>query len=197
MKTFLSVIAILFCSSLFANAQDTTLNPIRVPAIIIDGDTVPYVALPNVTITGAMGPEAIKRMQEYYRLRFNVFKMYPYAKLAAIKLKQINDQLAALDSKHDKKKYLKDADAQLKKDFEATVKNFSEKQGDILIKLINRETGNTSYDLVKELKGSFNAFVWQTAARLFGHNLKDVYDPQGEDKNIEAIVKQIEAGQTN
>ena len=95
--------------------------------------------------------------------------MYPYAKLAAIKLKEINDQLATLDSKHDKKKFLKDADERLKKDFGETVKNFSEKQGDILIKLIDRETGNTSYQLVKELKGSFNAFVWQTAAKLFGH----------------------------
>ncbi len=194
MKTILSVIAYLFCSSLLANAQDTTLNPIKVPAIIVDGDTVPYVALSNVTITGVLDAEAIKKLQEYYRLRFNVFKMYPYAKLAAIKLKEINNQLAALDSKRDKKKFLKEADEQLKKDFEETVKNFSEKQGDILIKLIDRETGNTSYQLVKELKGSFNAFVWQTAARLFGHNLKDVYDPQGEDKNIEAIVLQIEAG---
>lgn len=196
-RTSIAVIAIILCSSLLASAQDTTVNPIKVPAVIIDGDTVPYVALPNVTVTGEIDPEAIKRLQEYYRLRFNVIKMYPYAKLAAVKLKEINDNLAALDSKHDKKKYLKDADAQLKKDFEETVKNFSEKQGDILIKLINRETGNTSYALVKELKGSFNAFIWQTAARLFGHNLKDVYDPQGEDKNIEAIVKQIESGQIN
>ena len=195
MKTFLSVITILFCNLLLASAQDTTLNPVKVPAIIIDGDTVPYVALPNVVVTGAMDPEAIKKLQEYYRLRFNVFKMYPYAKLVAIKLKEINDQLATLDSKRDKKKYLKEADAQMKKDFEETVKNFSEKQGDILIKLIYRETGNTSYALLKELRGSFNAFIWQTAARLFGHNLKDAYDPQGEDKNIEAIVVQIEAGQ--
>ena len=184
-------------SSIIASAQDSTLNPVKVPAIIIDGDTVPYVALPNVTVTGEIDPQAIKRMQEYYRFRFNVIKMYPYAKLAAAKLKEINDNMAVLNSKHDRKKYLKEADAQLKKDFEETVKNFSEKQGDILIKLIDRETGNTSYQLVKELKGSFNAFVWQTAAKLFGHNLKDVYDPQGEDKNIEAIVKQIEAGQIN
>src|SRR5580693_5630035 len=99
MKTFLSVIAFLFCSSLLASAQDTTLNPIKVPAIIIDGDTVPYVALPNVVITGALDPEAIKKLQEYYRLRFNVFKMYPYARLAAVKLKEINDGMAALDNK--------------------------------------------------------------------------------------------------
>jgi hypothetical protein len=198
MKTFLSVITLLLAFSYSTHAQqDTTSNPMKVTAIIIDGDTLPYVALPDVYITGTMDAEAMKRLQEYYRLRFNVIKMYPYAKLAAVKIKEINNQLATLDKKKDKKKFIKEQDEQLKKDFEGTVKNFSQRQGDVLIKLINRETGNTSYELVKELKGSFNAFIWQTAARLFGHNLKDTYDPQGEDKNIEAIVQQIEAGQVN
>jgi len=193
----LAFIAILLSCSFAANAQDSTLNHIKVPAIIIDGDTVPYIALPNVYVTGTMDAEAMKRMQEYYRLRFNVIKMYPYARLAAIKVKEINDHLATLESKSEKKQYLKEVNEQLKKDFEETVKNFSERQGDILIKLIYRETGNTSYELFKELRGSFNAFVWQKAARLFGHNLKDVYDPQGADQNIEAIVQQIETGQVN
>ena len=163
MKTFLFLTVIFFSCSLLSYAQDSTLNPVKVPAIIIDGDTVPYVALPNVIITGAMDAEMMKKLQEYYRLRFNVFKMYPYAKLAAIKLKEINEHMATLGSKREKKKYLKEADDQMKKDFEETVKNFSQRQGDILIKLINRETGNTSYELLKELRGTFNAFLWQTA----------------------------------
>jgi hypothetical protein len=67
-------------------------------------------------------------------------------------------------------------------------------QGRILIKLIDRETGNTSYDLVKQLRGSFSAFMWQSLARLFGSNLKSEYDPTGEDRLIEVAIKQIEAG---
>ena len=67
-------------------------------------------------------------------------------------------------------------------------------QGKILIKLIYRETGNSSYDIVKELRGSFSAFIWQTVARIFGYNLKTTYDPAGEDQAIERIVLMIEAG---
>jgi hypothetical protein len=197
MKFFLTLIFLVVGLSPSSKAQDTVSNPIRVTAIIVDGDTLPFVALPNVTILGAMDAEAMKKLQEYYRLRFNVIKMYPYAKLVAIKLKEINDGMAALDSKSDKKKYLKSAEKQLKDDFEETVKNFSQKQGDVLIKLIYRETGRTSYDIVKDMRGSFNVFLWQTAARLFGHNLKDTYDPQGEDATIEMIVQQIEAGKAN
>jgi hypothetical protein len=199
MKVLLPLTLLLTSLSFSLKAQDTIANPIKVTAIIVDGDTVPFVALPMVTITGVMDPESLKRLQEYYRLRFNVIKMYPYAKLVAIKLKEINDGMAALDSKRDKKKYLKAAEKQLKDDFEETVKNFSQKQGDVLIKLIYRETRRTTYDIVKDMRGSFNVFLWQTAARLFGHNLKDAYDPLSDpqDATIEMIVRQIEAGQVN
>src|SRR5947209_3971998 len=131
MKNLLSVIVLLlsFCS--FATAQDSLRNHTRVTAIVVDGDTVPYILLPQAVITGAMDPEAMKRLQEYYRLRFNVIKMYPYAKLASVKIKEINSQLALLDKRRDKKKYIKQADEQLKKDFEETVKNFSQRQGDV------------------------------------------------------------------
>ncbi|MBK6837807.1 MAG: DUF4294 domain-containing protein [Bacteroidetes bacterium] len=84
---------------------------------------------------------------------------------------------------------------QVRKDFEEQIKKLSINQGNVLIKLIDRETGKTSYELIKKLKGSLNAFFAQGLAKLFGHDLKDEFDPEGEDKTIEMIVKQIENGQ--
>jgi len=83
----------------------------------------------------------------------------------------------------------------LKRQFESDLKNLSISQGRILIKLIDRETGNTSYELVKDLRGGFQAFMWQSLARLFGSNLKDQYDAQNEDQLIESIILQIERGE--
>ena len=82
----------------------------------------------------------------------------------------------------------------LQSEFEGELKKLTIKQGIILVKLIDRETGNTSYELVKQLRGSFSAFLWQSLARLFGSNLKLEYDPYGEDKLIEEIVVMIEQG---
>ena len=84
---------------------------------------------------------------------------------------------------------------ELKSDFERDLKQLTITQGRILIKLIDRETGNTSYALVKELRGSLQAFFWQGLARLFGTNLKTEFDAAGEDAAIESIVQQIERGQ--
>jgi len=82
----------------------------------------------------------------------------------------------------------------LKKEFEGQLKQLTVKQGRILIKLIDRETGKTSYDLVKQLRGSFSAWMWQGLAKLFGSDLKSEYDAKGEDRMIEVAIAQIENG---
>jgi hypothetical protein len=169
-------------------------NGYRVPYIIEKDDTIPVVNLPEVRID-EIGPAYIKNLQEYYRLRFNVIKVYPYARLAAVKLNEMNARMATMSSDREKRKYRKAVEEQVRADFEETIKKLSINQGNVLIKLIDRETGHTSYELIKQLKGSFNAFFAQGLARLFGHDLKDEYDPQGEDKAIENIVYQIETGQ--
>lgn len=166
----------------------------KVPYIIEKDDTIPIVNLPEVQISEA-GPDYLKNLQEYYRLRFNVIKVYPYARLAAVKLNEMNAKMATMTNNREKRRYRKDVEEQVRKDFEETIKKLSINQGNVLIKLIDRETGHTSYELIKDLKGSFNAFFAQGLAKLFGHNLKDQYDPEGEDKVIESIVKQIESGQ--
>lgn len=167
----------------------------RLPAIIIGEDTFPVINLPMVTIVDFSDPQMLKNLQAYYRLRFNVIKVYPYAKLAAVKLNEMNEHAAMLSKEKEKKKYIKATEKQMKEDFEEQIKNLSISQGDVLIKLINRETGTTSYELLKELRGSLNAFFSQGLAKMFGHDLKDTYEPEGKDKTIENIVKQIESGQ--
>jgi hypothetical protein len=164
---------------------------------IIEGvDTIPVVNLPTVNIT-EKAPQYMQSMQEYYRMRFNVIKVYPYARIAAIKIEELNETLKTLPTDRARRKHTKEFEKQLRKDFEQAVENLSVNQGKIFIKLIDRETGNSSYDLIKDVKGSFNAFVFQSAARLFGHNLKDKYDPDGNDKVIESIVREIENGEIN
>jgi len=186
------------CCFIFSNAhgQDSMkVGRYRLPAIIIGEDTFPVINLPVVTVMDFADPEMLKNIQAYYRLRFNVIKVYPYAKLAAVKLNEMNEHALTLTSNKERRKYIKDTEYQMKRDFEEQIKNLSISQGDVLIKLINRETGNTSYELIKELRGSFSAFFDQGVAKLFGHDLKDTYEPEGKDKTIENIVRQIESGQ--
>jgi hypothetical protein len=181
----------LFAGKSFAQSRDSTL---RLPYIIVDGDTVPIFTLQAVTIIDSLDPEYYKKLQEYYRLRYNVMKVYPYARLLAVKLDEINKHLSTLQTRKERKQYLRDAEDQLKKDFEKDLKNFSESQGRVFTKLIDRETGHSSYELIKDLRGSIRAFFWQNFALIFGQNLKSRYDPNGEDAVIEGIVRQIEEG---
>ncbi len=178
----------------FSFAQ--TKNGTKLPYVIEGADTIPVVNLPTVDITD-FGADYEKRLKEYYRLRFNVIKVYPYARLAGVKISMLNDTLSKMNSDRDRRKYKKEFEQRLRDDFGKTIENLSVNQGKIFIKLLNRETGHTGYEIIKDVKGSFSAFVFQTAARVFGHNLKDDYDPQGDDKQIETIVQQIESGQFN
>lgn len=126
---------------------------------------------------------------------YNVRKVYPYAILAKNKLESINCELEKLGTNSERKLYLDKAEKELRSQFEEELKNLTITQGKILIKLIDRETGNTTYSWVKELRGSFQAFFWQSIARLVGSNLKVKYDPTGDDKAIEEIIVMIETGQ--
>lgn len=162
---------------------------------VIDGDTIPLVNLAPVDIVAPFSPQAAAKMMEYLKLRRDVIRAYPYAKLAAVKLKYINDSIAHIPDERARKKFIKETEKELKADFEKDLKNLTITQGRILIKLIDRETGSTSYSLVRELRGSLQAFFWQGLARLFGTNLKSEYDAAGNDAMIESIVQQIERGE--
>ena len=174
-------------------AQDTTGIVTR--AIIVNGDTLPIIALPEVSI---FGPVIFANKMEaliFSRLVYNVKKTYPYAKIVSAKTLEYNRMIASAENKKQRRQLMKKAEVELKSQFEDDVKNMNEKQGEILIKLIDRETGSSSYELIKEFRGGIVALFYQSFGRLFGYNLKSIYDPKGKDKDIEEIVVMIENGQ--
>ncbi len=163
--------------------------------VIIDGDTLLLSSIEEVYIFPQRKFSSRRQLRRYRRLIRNVKKAYPYAKLAKIKLDEISENLQRLETEKEKKDYVKQVEKEIKYEFEDELKKLTITQGRILIKLIDRETGDTSYELVKQLRGSFSAFFWQAIARLFGSNLKSEFDAAGEDRLINEIVILIENGQ--
>jgi hypothetical protein len=161
---------------------------------IIDGDTVLCFTLDTVNIQDSRIPLSDEMRRMIDKMVRNVKKVYPYAKLAGLKLRQYNDTLTKAGSDGERRRIMRKAEKELKDQFGNELKNLTFSQGKILIKLLYRETGSSSYELLQELRGKFVAFCYQTFARLFGYNLKVVYDPQGEDLAIEIIVNLIESG---
>ncbi len=195
MKTLILFACLIYSFRVFTQSNpEFKQEPIIAQGIVVGPDTFAYFSLPWLIVEEQM-PFATKRKYEQWtRLKHNVKKVYPYAIMAAARLKQYERELKNMPDEEMRKKYMAAAEKQLQKEFGEELKNLSVNQGKILIKLIDRETGNTSYDLVKQLRGSFSAFMWQSLARLFGSNLKSEYDPNGDDRLIEIAIKQIEAG---
>ena len=133
--------------------------------------------------------------RQYEKLVSNIKKVYPYALIVRAKLDEVNEELKNIPDERDRKKYLKNVEKDVFAEYQDDIENMTISQGRLLIKLIDRETQNTSYTLIREYRGKFSAAFWQSVARIFGTNLKDEYDPYGEDALIEAIIKEIDAGQ--
>ena len=133
-------------------------------------------------------------MRRYEKLVYNVIYVYPYAKLAGQKLKEYKKILDTIPDEKKRKLFIKKAEKELEARFGDDIRAMNYYQGKILLKLIYRETGNSSYDIVKELRGGFSAFVYQTLAKIFGYDLKMKYDPAGEDQSIENVIMLIETG---
>ncbi len=163
-------------------------------AFVRNGDTIPVIELRPVNI---LAPRVFEnRFQEYRyrRLVRNVKIAYPYARLAGIKFQEYNEKLLQLESGSERRQAMRRAEDELREQFEDDLKKLTFSQGLILIKLIDRETSHTSYEVLRDFRGVFRAVFWQSLGRLFGYNLKEEYDPEGEDKLIEEIVQMIEAG---
>lgn len=164
-------------------------------AIVIDGDTLWVADLDEVYIFPTKKFKNRRERRRYTRLIYNVKKAYPWAKMAGEKLAEVEVQLMSLQTEKEQKDYMKLVEKELLKDYKEDLKKLTVTQGRILIKLVDRETGDTSYALVRELRGKISAVFWQALARLFGSNLKSEYDADGEDHLIEEIVVLIENGQ--
>jgi len=169
------------------SAHDT----IRLGAIMYNGKVMPAVLLQELTISALiMDPQERERIN---KLKNAVYVTYPYALAAAAILKDVNTTLDKMPDRRARKKYLKDIDHKLDATFKDALKNMSIDQGHVLIKLIDRQTGQNCYSIIKELKGGFSAVVWQSVGVVFNNNLSRDYDPEGKDKDMENIVKDLEA----
>ncbi|HMH21582.1 MAG TPA: DUF4294 domain-containing protein [Puia sp.] len=167
-------------------------DTILVPAKIYNGEILSSRNMELSWVTAPMTPAMRKRIEEWTRLRNAVYVTYPFARKAGLIMNEMNAKLATITSESEKKAYLKSREKDLKKEFADPLEKLSVYQGRILMKLINRQTGNNCYDIIKEYKGGFTARLWQTVAFFFGSNLKQPYDPKGDDRQIEVIVQEVE-----
>lgn len=167
-------------------------DTIRLGGIVVGQDTLPVVFMDEVEKHAALPRNYVRRREEFNRLKYNIQKVYPYAVIAADLLKGTQEKLDQMEDKHERKAYLKSIEKELNKRFKGELQNLSITQGQILVKLISRQTGRNCFSIIKEVKGGFNAFVWQGVALLFSNNLKREYDPYDRDRDIEAIVRDLE-----
>ena len=174
---------------------DTILRPYQmVKTATFDGQTYPYVELPEITVIGRM-PRGVRfDYRRHARLVYNVRRVYPYAMIVREEFGRINRLLETLPDEKAKRNFLQQYEKDLFQTYEEDMKKLTFSQGKILITLIDRETANTSYDLIRQYRGKFSATFWQSIARIFGANLKTPYDPEGEDYLIEQVIREIEAG---
>lgn len=161
---------------------------------IIGPDSLPHVMLPDITIFPQPKNMSRRQLRQYTALELRVKKVYPIAKMAALKLKEYNSIYLSFKKERERKAYVKKIEKDLFAEYETEIRTMTVSQGRILIKLIDRETGQSSFEIIKEFKGGFSAFFWQSVARIFGHNLKSEYDAANEDRMIEYIVWQIDQG---
>jgi hypothetical protein len=200
-KYFLLHIIIAFSAT--ANAQKDGVSitlpwgvrdTMIVPVVNYEGEFIPYRELDNVYVSKLSPEELAKALAAYQRLRNAVYVTYPYARTAGVTLNDVAAHLQTISSGHERKVYIKSREKELKQRFSDPLENLSVYQGKVLMKLINRQTGNNCYDIIKEYKGGLSARMYQTVAFFFGSSLRQDYDAEHDatDREIENIVKEID-----
>jgi hypothetical protein len=159
-----------------------------------DGVTLPEVEIKEVTVAARPKNARRNEIRAYDRLIFNIKKVYPYALMVRMKLNKVNEDIKNMTDARERKKYLKTVEKDVFSEYEDDIRDMTMTQGRLLIKLIDRETQNTSFELIRDYRGKFAAGFWQGVARIFGSNLKAEYDAYGEDAMIELIINEMEAG---
>ena len=194
-RLFILSIVIISCTTAFAQESGTTVkmpvlgknDTIRVAGTNDNGYMIPWIPLHEVVIYGYRIFKTPADQAAFNRLRYNVMKVMPYALYAKRRYEQLEKEVASTTDKKLHKKFVKQCDKEIKDMFNREIKELTITQGQILTKLIDRELGRTTYDIVKETKGGVTAFLYQSVARVVGHNLKSKYDPQTE-RDIESII---------
>jgi hypothetical protein len=187
-KILAAIIILSVTGSCFAQ-QTVTIDGFTInPVTIIDGETIPNWVIPEIVVFPKRKFKSKRDYRQYQRMIRNLKVVYPYAKIARYKLVEMDYELRNLKTKREKEKYINEVEKEMRDEFEKQLVKLSVTQGKMLIKLIDRETGQTSYDVVKTLKGSFSAAFWQAIARVFGSNLKMEFDEDGEDKILNELI---------
>ncbi|MBI5373669.1 MAG: DUF4294 domain-containing protein [Sphingobacteriales bacterium] len=169
-------------------------DTIILPAIWYHSEIVNYKEMEMAWVSN-LSPEKLRKyIEEWTRLRNAVYVTYPYARIAGATINDINSKLTGISSRKERKAVIKSREKELKKEFSEPLSNLSVYQGKILMKLINRQTGNNCYEIIKEYKGGLNARFYQTIAFFVGGNLKQEWNIAGNktDRDIENIVKEID-----
>lgn len=184
MQKLVLLVALAVASSLYGQQEQ--------PIYIIEGDTLanPYVDLGEVIVLPSLKFDSYNDYLTYYRLRKRTLKVYSYAKMASERLVVLNDRLSKIKRKRARKRYTKRVERYLEGEFKDELKRLTRSEGRILVKLIHRETGQTTHGLIKKLRSGWRAFVYQTTAKLFDIDLKTTYNPTDdeEDALIEGIL---------
>ena len=188
---FLSFITV----RLDAQEQTTTIKGYLVPVCVYEGDTIPSMRMPTLYIYKPLKFKNKKKQQEYNRLVRNVKKTLPFAKEVNRAIIETYEFLQTLPDEKARQKHLSLVEKSMKEQYTPRMKKLTLAQGKLLIKLINRETSSSSYELVKAFLGPFKAGFYQAFAAIFGASLKKEYHPEDEDAMIERIIVLIENGQ--
>ena len=184
---------------LTAQLPEQPLDSAQEKMIIVEGDSVfrNSIELEEVFLFGKLSFDSYDEKLRYYILRRKTLKVYPYAKLASERLLSLNDRLGKIKSKRRRKSYTKVVQKYIEGEFSEELKKLTRTEGQILVKLIYRQTGMTAFDLVKELRSGWRAFWYQTTAKMFKISIKEEYHPDEvhEDYLIEDILQRAFAAE--
>lgn len=174
-----------------AKAQTGEHDTLTTYAVVYNGDTIEARTLTTVDFYARISNANKYDRAKWTRLRNAIIVTYPYAMRSGSILNEMNARLANINAKSDRKIYIKSREKELKKEFTDPLSNLSIYQGKVLMKLINRQTGNNCYDIIKEYKGGLTARFYQTVAFFFSSNLKQPFDAEEDDREMEMILKEV------
>jgi hypothetical protein len=187
------IVVLIFAGMDNSYAQQIGINDtITTQAIVYEGDTISLQTLETVFLYARLTEAQKAALAKYNRLRNAVYVTYPYARRAGAIMNEINANLIGVTDKAKRKIYIKSREKELRKEFTTPLTNLSIYQGKVLMKLINRETGDNCYEIIKEVKGGLTARFYQTVAFFFDTNLKQSYNADTDDATIERIVKEVQ-----
>ena len=202
MKLIITILVIILYTA-DSSGQDDTLKqkndtlPQRfylIQKVKRDGVTMPEVEIKEVTVVARPSRAQKNEYRKYEKLISNIRRVYPYAVMVRLKLGQVNEEMKNIHDEKSRREYMKSVEKDVFAEYEDDMRQMTMTQGRLLIKLIDRETQNTSYELIKDYRGKFSAAFWQSIARIFGTNLKEEYDASGDDALVELIINEMDAG---